>query len=158
MGKGHWRCCLLYASLSLGGLVHFGAEYSFWRLSWVVAGSTHLPWWTIMESNSLKHRAVQELWLDWHCRRKALLDQTGRGKRGQIIGINCVSLWHLNLPLAWIQPESWSGSWRVVEAVLLFLWCIRVGQASGAWRLNSFLCSNVALFLPKATYHFCGWL
>ena len=68
----------------------------------------------------------------------------------------------MNLPqhLAGIDPAK-ELEWQLKcncsrQRVLLFLWCIQAGQANGAWRLNSFLCSNVALSLPKATRHLCG--
>lgn len=54
--------------------------------------------------------------------------------------------------LEWLESKY---NWR---KVLLSLWCIQVDQANGAWRLNSFLCSNGALSVPKATCHIRRWL
>lgn len=65
-------------------------------------------------------KLMKELWLNWYHQRKAPLEPTGRGKRGQLIGVNCVSLGHvlgiMNLPSALTQPKSWSGSSSVTVA------------------------------------------
>lgn len=107
---------------------------------------------------------MKELWLVWYHYRKAPLETVGRGKGGQLIEINCVSLGHplgiMNLLLVLAHPKSRSDSCSVIVTgvVLLFQSCIQVGHTNGAWRLNSFPCSNVALSLPRATCCFCGWL
>lgn len=85
---------------------------------------------------------VKELWLDWQHRGKAPLEPTGRRKRGQLIGINCVSLGHLlgilNLPLA-LDPARELERQRECNCggrrVLLFLWCRSGGTSQ--WGLEA---------------------
>lgn len=69
----------------------------------------------MVSSNCLRGGACETALarLGYH-QRNAPLGLTGRGKRGQLVGIHRVSLGHLfdimNLPLALTQPKSWSGS------------------------------------------------
>jgi hypothetical protein len=96
---------------------------------------------------------MEEFWLVWYQEGKAPLESIGKGRRVQLIGVSCINFEHLHgildLPLA-VEPSKeleWPLEYKYDRRrVLLSLWCIQVGQANGAWRLNSFLCSNVALF------------